>query len=163
MTALEHLLSLLGNQREVCQRLLELVREERSCLLNSRLDCLEAIVEEQSALLAKQGAGSTLISRDLERLADELCIEGRISLARLIEHLPASPAEQARAYYRDLTTLADDIQREGRVNWHLAQQALSYVDFTLRMVGRAKAGPQPYAVSASQDRTAVRLLMDNCA
>lgn len=163
MTAIDHLMSLLGTQREVLQRLLDLVREERACLLSSKLERLEAIIEEQTTLLAQQGACATRIVRTLDTLTNQLQVTGRASLANIAPHLPSPAAEQAGRYYRELTALADDLQQEGRVNWHLAQQALTYVDFTLKLIGRAKSGPLPYTPDMQHAKVALRLLVDNHA
>jgi flagellar biosynthesis/type III secretory pathway chaperone len=163
MEAIDRLLPLLGNQREVLLRLLELVHEERTYLLNSQLDHLETAVEAQGNLLAKEAALSTQITRVLDRLGKELHISGRASLARIIEHLTGSVADELRDYYRSLTQLADQLQREGRINWHLAQQALKYVDFTLKLIGDAKHQPVSYGPSAHRARgKSTQLLMDSC-
>lgn len=164
MTATNHLLSLLASQRDVLSRLLEHVRDERQCLLNNRIDQLDLIISNQAALLAQQHQLSTRITRTLTRIGAEMQLDGRMSLARIAEHLPSPAAEQARAYYRTLTNLAEELQREGRVNWHLAQQALNYVDFTLRLIGQVKSGPLPYVPPTQRDGcTPMQLMLDSCA
>lgn len=165
MSALESLLALLARQHALFSRLQALVQEERACLLNSELDRLEGIVQEQSALLTEQSLLSSRVLSTLEGVKTALRLDGRLSLARLAEYLD-DPAQAAtvRNYHRELAGMADEIQREGQVNWHLAQQALKYVDFTLKMIGRSKEGPLPYTPTAQDGpQKPVQLVMDSCA
>lgn len=161
--ATENLLNLLESQRGVFCRLLELVRQERACLLHSRLDSLDAIINEEVALLSQQRINASHITRELERLAMLLGLDGHVTLARVTEHLPPSRATRLQDYYRELHSLAIELQHEGRVTWQLAQQALSYVDFTLKLIGQAKAGPVPYSPHVkTSSRAALRMLVDRC-
>ncbi|MHB9024212.1 MAG: flagellar protein FlgN [Armatimonadota bacterium] len=164
MSGIDHLFTLLESQQQVLTRLLELTREERGCLLDGRLDRLTEIVREQAAQLTEQGRLSTQITTSLERLAAARQFSGRISLARFTECLDEPHAGRMRRHYRALTAAADELQRESRVNWYLAQQAMRYVDFTLQCIGHAKDGPLPYMSPLhTKQRRAVQLLMDSCA
>lgn len=164
MYALDHLLTLLARQRDVLQRLLELARDEQACLLNSRLDTLDTIVEAQANLLIEQGTLSIDIVHALEQLAVEHPFDERITLARVAEHLPMPAAAQVRSLYRDLTAMAETLRREGRINWALAQQGLRFIRFTLQAIGRTKDGPLPYLPhQRSGEGNALRLLMDASA
>lgn len=161
--ATENLLNLLETQRGVFRRLLELVRQERTCLLHSQLDSLDAIIDEQSALLSQQRINASHITRELERLAVRLHIEGHVTLARVAEKIPAAYGTTLTDLYRELHSLAAEVQHEGRVTWQLAQQALSYIDFTMKLIGKAKSGPTTYAPSMkAPSRTAMQLLVDSC-
>jgi len=164
MSAMDHLLGLLASQQDVLSRLQELCREERACLLNSQLDRLDDITQEQRTLLTSQAHLSTRIIQTLDRAGIELGLTGRMSLARVAENAQGPVTERVREFYSDISAMADELQREGRVNWYLAQQALKYVDFTLKLVGRAKEGPLPYTPHAQAgSMRSTQLLMDSCA
>ncbi|HEY3418643.1 MAG TPA: flagellar protein FlgN [Armatimonadota bacterium] len=164
MSEIDRLVPLLASQQQALTRLLELAREERSCLLEGHLDRLTEIVQEQTTLLTDHGRLSKQITSSLERIAAARQLSGRVSLARIIPCVDDKRASQVRLYYRALTSAADELQRESRVNWYLAQQALKYVDFTLKFIGQAKDGPLPYAPpQQSGQPRAVQLLMDSCA
>ncbi len=164
MHGIDELLGLLEAQQTLLTRLLGLTREERDCLLDSRLDRLEAIVAEQTELLTAQRTLSTRIAAQLARLAADQGLEGRITLARVAETLPEPAAAHVTTYYRTITTLTETVQREGRTNWHLSQQALKYVDFTLKLIGRAGEGARLYSPTAqAAPRPAVQLWLDRSA
>jgi hypothetical protein len=164
MHGIDELLGLLEAQQTLLTRLLGLTREERDCLLDSRLDRLEAIVAEQTALLATQQQLSNRISLALTHLADALHIDGRITLARVAETLTGPAAARVTAFYRAITSLTETVQREGRTNWHLSQQALKYVDFTLKLIGRTQSDSKLYAPGAqAASRPAVQLWLDRSA
>ncbi len=164
MGATEHLLVLLANQREVLTRLQELGRTERESLLNSQLDQLEGIVQEQGRLLSSQARLSSRIAQLLARLSQELQLTGTPTLSNIAESLTGPDAQTIRSYCRELNAMAEDVQREGRVNWYLSQHALKYVDFTIKLIGRSKDGPMPYLPTA-QPRAArpMQFLLDNQA
>ncbi len=160
----EQLLILLGNQREVLLRLHELCRQERESLLNSAVDRLEAIIQEQSKLLATQSRLSARIAYALQRLAAEQRLTGAPTLSQVAAALPAPDGDTLRAHSHALAELADTVQQEGRVNWYLSQQAMKYMDFTLKLIGRSKEGPQPYVPTAHlRDTRPMQLLLDNRA
>ena len=163
MNTAERLLVLLGTQRELLMRLLELTREERACLLHSRLEQLATIVEEQSAALQEQADLSRRITQCLERSCPG-SPRGAVTLTALLASLTEPEARRVRAYADEVAALSANIQREGRVNWHLAQQAMRYVDYTLQLIGRAKVGPLPYtALPHAGARPSVQMLVDSCA
>jgi flagellar biosynthesis/type III secretory pathway chaperone len=164
MSEIDRLVALLENQQQALTRLLELAREERCCLLEGHLDRLTEIVQEQTALLADHGRLSAHITTTLERMAAAAQLAGRVSLANIIPCVDEARAGKVRLYYRALTSAADELQRESRVNWYLAQQALKYVDFTLKFIGQAKDGPLPYAPPVhTAQRRSMQFLMDSCA
>lgn len=164
MNLIDHLLSHLGTQRDVLLRLQALSQEERTCLLNSRLDRLEEITAEQQVLLTTQAQLSHRITNHLERLGAELQLSGRITLSRIAETITGPQAATLQAYYREITEVAEYVQREGRVNWYLSQQALKYVDFTLKLLGRVKSGPALYTPRVQEkSNRSMQLLMDSCA
>jgi len=164
MNTAKLLLALLGNQRDLLLQLLEITREERACLLSNRLERLEEIVEEQARNLHEQAGLSRRIVRTLERLSHAREGADPISLTGIFDALTAAEARDARAFYQELSALAADIQREGRVNWHLAQQAIHYVEYTLKLIGRAKDGPRTYSpVQHGESRRPIQLLVDSCA
>ena len=165
MNTPELLLALLGNQRDLLLHLLELTREERACLLYNRLERLEQIVEEQSQVLLEQTGLSRRITRALERLRHARQENAAtVSLTGILDLLSEAEAGEVRILSQELSGLASEIQREGRVNWHLAQQAIHYVEYTLRLIGRAKDGPRPYASSpGGEPRHPIQLLVDSCA
>jgi flagellar biosynthesis/type III secretory pathway chaperone len=163
MSPTDALLNLLVRQQEVLTRLLELCREERACLLDSELPRLEVIIDAQSSLLSEQARINARIVQVLDTMGTELGLAGRCSLARVMEQLGDEGARY-RTHYQRLHELTETVQREARVNWHLAHQALKYVDYTLKVLGRAKEGPEPYspfALTGSSRR--LQLLMDSSA
>lgn len=164
MKSIEHLLSLLGSQRDILTRLLELVREERSCLLHNQTQRLEEVIDEQVALLSQQRSSSMEIGKELEQFAVELHVNRELSLSQLLEQLPPAQSRRLRIPYTELTTLSTELQREGRITWRMAQQAMNYIEFALKLIGRAKIGPTPYSspLKASA-RTSLQVMIDNCA
>jgi len=163
MSNLEHLLSLLGSQREVLSRLLELVREERECLVHNRTERLEVVIEDEVQLLAIQREVSTRIVRELTRLCLAHGLEGQPSLGRLIDAVPAPDADRLRDCSTTLTTLTTELQREGRITWFMAQRAMNYIDFALKLIGRAQLGAVPYSPRAAQTPASLQVLINNCA
>jgi len=164
MKSIEHLLSLLGSQRDILTRLLELVREERSCLLHNQTQRLEQVIDEQVALLSQQRSSSMEIGKELEQFAIELHVKRELSLSQLLEQLPPAQSRRLRIPYTELTTLSTELQREGRITWRMAQQAMNYIEFALKLIGRAKIGPAPYASPLKANtRTALQVMIDNCA
>jgi len=164
MNSIDHLLSLLGGQRDILTRLLELVREERSCLLHNQTERLETVIDEQVALLAEQQASSGNITREIENLSASLHIDGARSLTRVIEHLPLPQARQLRTAHRELSALSTELQREGRITWRMAQQAMNYIEFALKLIGRAKIGAVPYtSPTRAGAKMPLQVMIDNCA
>ena len=164
MGATSTLLSLLRQQQEILARLQALCAEQRDCILSSDIARLDAVAQQQQPLLAAQAVLSTRIIRALENLYRDLSLTGPPSLARLAEVLTGEDDRQIRHYYQDIRHRASEVQREGRVNWYLAQQALKYIDFTLKLVGHAKDGPKPYLhLGRSLPAPAMHLLMDDHA
>jgi flagellar biosynthesis/type III secretory pathway chaperone len=163
MGANEILINLLEHQRGVLTRLRELIDAERTCILDSKIEELQKIVEEQKLVLAEQARLSTQIIRLLDRIGNQVQSEETFSLSMVIKYLPEPMAETVANYQRELSTALIDIQREGRINWYLAQQALKYVDFTLRLISN-NGTPQTYqARQQSEPRRSTRFLMDSCA
>ncbi|HOF86723.1 MAG TPA: flagellar protein FlgN [Armatimonadota bacterium] len=164
MKALEQLERLLEAQRDGLARLLDLCARERECLLAAGIAELDAITHAQAELLARQAWLCTQTFTALEALAQRLEMPPHTALSELIPRLDAETGARIQRRAQGLTELADAVQREGRVNWHLAQQALRYVDFTLKVIGQAKEGPHPYApVKPSAPQQGARLLMNSCA
>jgi len=164
MQALEQLERLLDAQRDGLSRLLDLCMRERECLLTAGIAELDTVTREQAELLARQAWLSTQTFTALEDLACSLEMPAHSALSDLLPRLDAEAGSRLQRRARLLTEFADAVQREGRVNWHLAQQALRYVDFTLKVIGQAKDGPHPYApASPSAHRNGARLLMNSCA
>lgn len=164
MHNIDHLLSLLGEERDVLTHLLDLVREERSCLLLNHVERLEAVIEEQMSLLAVQRHSSLRITQELAELSSALDIDGSPSLGCVIEHLPSSQADVLRSRHEELTALAAELQREGRITWHMAQQAMNYIDFALKLIGRSCLGAMPYSPHKKSSAPAsVQVLINNCA
>ena len=164
MKSIEHLLSLLGSQRDILTRLLELVREERSCLLHNQTQRLEAVIDEQVALLSEQRRSSIEIGKELGLFAEALHVHRELSLSQLLEQLPPAQARRLRTPYTELTTLSTELQREGRITWQMAQQAMNYIDFALKLIGRAKTGAVPYSSPLkASTRASLQMMIDNCA
>jgi hypothetical protein len=164
MTTHNLLISRLEIQREVLLRLLELNREERACILGHQLDRLEEIISEQATLLKRQAKLSEQIGAAIEQLGAGLQLEGWITLARVAEALTGDQAQPLCDLHRELTALSTQLQRESQVNWHLAQQALQYIDFTLKAIGSLQEGPRTYKRRPQRETSAaVQLLMDHCA
>jgi flagellar biosynthesis/type III secretory pathway chaperone len=163
MRVVEHLLEMLEKQQQILLRLLELVREERSCILNSRLDQLDRITQEQVDLLHQQETLSPRIISGLQEVGKALNASGHLSLARISEYLEEPAADQARKYHKSLTSIAEEVQQEGQVNWQLAQHALKYVDFTLKLIGQAKEGTQTYSLPSQENTKPMQLLLDQSA
>ena len=165
MIAVDHLLDLLEQQQEILARLRALIHQERESLLDGNLGQVEEVTNVQSHLLAQQAKLSARIAALLRQLGGQLHLDGHISLAKIVDFLSDEQAHRVRAYYQEISSLAEDVQREGRLNWHLSQQALKYVEFTLRTIGRAKESPAPSyapAARAGHERP-IQLLMDSCA
>jgi flagellar biosynthesis/type III secretory pathway chaperone len=163
MGANEILINLLDHQRGVLARLRELIDEERTCILDSKIERLQEIVEEQKLVLAEQARLSAQIMRLLDRIGNQVHSEETFSLSMVIQYLPEPLASTVSDYQRELSAALIEIQREGRINWYLAQQALKYVDFTLRLISN-NSTPQTYqARPQSEPRRSARLLMDSCA
>jgi hypothetical protein len=164
MSAIERLEALLESQREGLSRLLDLCHAERQCLLQGHLQQLEPITREQAELLARQSVLSMHVYTALEQTARALDLPEHAALQDVAARLEAPHGPRVQQLSRALMELAATLQQEGRVNWHLAQQALRYVDFTLKVIGKAKDGPRPYALpSQSVPATAAQLLVDSCA
>jgi len=165
MGAIATLLSLLQQQQEVLARLQALCAEQRECILSSDIDRLDAVAQQQQALLAAQATLSARVIRILDTLGHNFSLTGTPSLARIAETLTGDDGRQVRHFYQDISRRAGEIQREGRVNWYLAQQALSYIDFTLKLVGSAQEGPMPYLhlTRSPQSTPTHHLLMDDRA
>ena len=166
MGATATLLGLLKQQQDVLARLQALCAEQRECILGSDIIRLDVVTQQQQSLLAAQAALSTRITRVLEGMCRDLALDGPPSLARLAETLTGDDSRQVRQFHQDIRRRAAEIQRDGRLNWYLAQQALRYIDFTLKLVGHAQDGPQPYLhlhLARSQRAQAMHLLMDDRA
>lgn len=163
MSAIERLESLLGSQQEGLSRLLDLCHQERQCLLQGHLQQLEPITREQAELLARQSILSMHIFTALEHAAGALGLPEHAALQDVIDRLEAPRNPRLQQLARSLMELASTLQQEGRINWHLAQQALRYVDFTLKVIGKAKDGPQTYSPMTQAAPAAAQLLVDSCA
>ncbi len=163
MGASEILVNLLEHQRGVLSRLRELIDEERTCILDSKIERLQEIVEEQKLVLAEQSRLSAQITKLLDKIGNQVQSNELFSLSMVIQYLPEPIATTVENYQRELSSALIDIQREGRINWYLAQQALKYVDFTLRLISN-NGSPQTYQQRPnSEPRRSARLLMDSCA
>jgi flagellar biosynthesis/type III secretory pathway chaperone len=163
MGANEILINLLEHQQGVLARLRELIDEERSCILDSKIERLQDIVEEQKLVLAEQARLSAQIIRLLDRIGNQVQSDESFSLSMVIKYLPEPFATTVTNYQRELSTALLDIQREGRINWYLAQQALKYVDFTLRLISNNGTSQTYQARPQSEPRRSARFLMDSCA
>lgn len=164
MTTPEHLLSLLRAQRDLLLRLQTLAREERTCLLHNQISRLEAISEEQIRLLDEQNTFSRRLSRYLDRLGRAYAAPQPVTLQSLIAYIPMPLAGDIHTIFEELTALTVNLQRESRINWHLAQQGLHYLDYTMRLIGRATEGPLPYSPAPrGRTRPALHARVDSSA
>ena len=166
MGAFDYLLTLLASQREVLLRLQTLCRQERECLLNGQLDRLEEIVTEQQNLLTKQAALSTRITSTLGRVGQDYQLGDDTSLSHVADQLFTGGEGRNRAQLSPGVEV--DVGRAPargtREFGYLAQQALKYVDFTLKLISKSKDGPTPYLPPAhTAQRRSLQLLMDNRA
>jgi hypothetical protein len=164
MRAIERMESLLAAQQVGLSRLLALCEQERTCLLNGNIQQLDTVTREQAELLARHAILCTQTFSALEAAASQLHLPAQTAMSALLAHLDLPTGQRLQSSARILTEMADTLQREGRINWHLAQQALRYVDFTLKVISQAKDGPRPYAPSTQPPPAmSAQLLVDSCA
>ena len=129
--------------------LLALAQEQRSCLIRGASPRLEEIVAEQSDLVRRAAHTSRRVETHLEHLAHSLALPEAGPGADLAPLLPSEAADRYRGLRRRLLSLADDLRRLGKINHRLALGALGYIDFSLRLMGGAGDGCQPYGHSGS--------------
>jgi hypothetical protein len=163
MIAIDHLLSLLGSQRDTCCRLLELVRAERDGLTAQRFDDLDAIVNEQIGLLARRRVYASRITHELQRLVAALSLDRPAPLAAIMARLPRAAARRVYAGYRDIAVLSFALRREGSEVCRLAQQAVTPTNFTCELLFRVQAKPVEAPEIRSRRRGGQRVTIQHCA
>ena len=122
MGATRPLVSVLADCVQACEALLELARQKREVLLAGDADALATIVADEQVLLDR------LARAERER---------RVTSAR--DPLPAGEREQVRNLEARLQQLLQELRRVGVENVALLQQALRYVQFSLRVLGQVTA------------------------
>jgi len=136
----------LRHERDLIRELLNLAAEQRECLITGKADRLGEIVSQQAALLQRlsRAASKTKASSD-----DPGPLEGKTTP-------DSSACLQLRA---ETAELAEDLRRQGRLNWTLARQAMRYIDFSISLLGgreeeasyssagRRQARPSPFLMN----------------
>lgn len=164
MRETEEFLSLLACQRDLLLRLLDLTKDEHESLVHGKPELLDAITQEKTRLFTAQAKLSEHVTTAMMRIVGDGSLDpSTLTLSRVLEYLDASAAEAVRALAKELFELEERLQREGRINYVLAQQSLRYIDYTLRIVSQDMDDPLPYHPTQSTTNKPVRLLMDTSA
>jgi hypothetical protein len=156
-------LSLLEKESQSYQELLALAREQREQLLAGRVAALNDIVDRQSEAMGRVAALDRQADSCLERLKVALRLDSDpITLAAIAARAPAPYAARYRELTSRLRELSDEIRRTSLGNLELARNALSYIDFSLRLIGGG-SDPGAYAADGAPTPPLARAFVDHRA
>jgi flagellar biosynthesis/type III secretory pathway chaperone len=139
----------LRQERDLLQRLLTSVEEQRACLIAGKAESLGEIVSRQTALLQR-----------LFKTADKTAALLNESENGLKDSSPE--AEECRGLRDEVRQLAENLRREGRINWVLAREAMRYADFSINLLAGREKEPS-YSPNGKQQSRLSAILMNRTA
>jgi len=142
-------LAAMERESRLYDALLALAEEQRSCLIRGEAPRLERIVAQESDLLLRASRASRRTQAYLGRLAGALGLPQGWSGGDLAHALPTAAARRYETLRRRILSQADQLARLSMISRQLASGALAYIDFSLRLMGAANQGAQPYAPDGS--------------
>ena len=156
-------LSVLEKQSRCYEELLALAQEQREQLLAGRVRTLDDIVDRQSEIMGRAAHLDRQADSCLTRLKGALHLDSDpITLAAVAAAAPDHYATRYRELCARLRELSDEIRRTSLGNLELARNALSYIDFSLRLIG-AGEDSAAYAADGMPAPPNARTLMDHRA
>lgn len=150
MTDSKSLMRRLCHERELLRKLLALSVEQRDCLVAGQAERLSEIVGQQTSLLQRLSRSSVKTLTALSEM-DEVRLE-------------FSPEEAAewRRLREEVKELAENLRRQGRLNWMLAAEAMRYIDFSINLLSGRTEEPA-YASSGRRESRSAPLLVNKTA
>ena len=156
-------LSILEKQHQGYEELLALTREQRQQLVAGKVAGLDGIVDRQSELMRRISNLDRQADTCLRRLKDALHLDSDpITLSAVAAAAPEPYSGRYRELRSRLREVSDEIRRTSLGNLELARNALSYIDFSLRLVGVA-GDAAAYGADGAPAATTPRGLVDQRA
>ena len=142
---IENLISVLEEENEQYETLLELSRKKTPVIVKGDIKRLQEITDEEQNIIDRI---ASLESRREEHIRDIANVinrdVGQLKLGNLVQILEKSPKEQKKLaeIHDKLRDTLPEMQRVNAQNQELLKEALEMVEFDLNMIQAAKMAPQ---------------------
>ncbi len=150
--ALEQVLHL---EVDLLTQAVALGERKRQALVANNVTDLEVLIREETELAGKLQEVELQLTRTVGSLAGQY---GSTNLAELIDLQHCPVREALRPLYERMVILMATLQAISEQNKLLIEQALSYIDFSLRVYLNAQQEPSYTAAGTTRNRTNPRLL-----
>ena len=130
------LISLLSEKESALQELLQLLEEERNCLLQHDMEKLQSQAKKKLELYDRLTGSARLCRQLIDQLGAELGVAGAHNLSPLLQRLPQPQRETLQGLQRRLLVLGSAMLQLSSLNGHLIKGALLTVTRSLEFFGR---------------------------
>lgn len=138
----------LEQTQHLYEDLLAMVQKERSAVLNSDVDQLNAVLVDKETLLAQLGQLETLRMRQLEQIAGQLQLPvAQLTLSALATHASAQHARQIHSKRNALRQLTSTLSKANEENRSMLSHCLNLVQGSLQFLHHWITPPSVYGAS----------------
>lgn len=149
---LSSLIKLVEREVQAFRELLDLLTQQRDCIIDRRMDALRSTVEQEEALIEETRELERQRKEQVEVLSDRLGSPGQtMTLAQIIEVVEGTYALRLSELRDSLLTMMRKLQVANERNRFLIEHALSYVDHHIRLLTGQGPEGTPYTQQGTRD------------
>lgn len=133
--ALDHLYSILCQERSLCQEFLAISQQKTDVILSGDTAGLESVTQFEQGLIKKAGALERARAQAMDALNQGADLPMPATLADIIARVPEEARETLEAMRQDLQTLLMEQQQINALNGRLLKNNLEYIQ---NILGKAR-------------------------
>jgi flagellar biosynthesis/type III secretory pathway chaperone len=158
------LTKLVEREVQAFRELLDLLTQQRDCIVDRRVDDLTCVVEQEEALIAETRDLERRRERQVEELSGRLGRPGEMmTLAQIIEAVEGAYAIHLSELRDSLLTVMGKLQMANERNRFLIEHALGYVDHHIRLLTTQDVKGASYTQQGSRDAELRSILVNQVA